>query len=168
MEYQNLRFLQESLLKTQGIFSWSLTKAGQLLYSNAPDQEYYEKLLHQSTTKEIILSHFSERHVPLIAVDELGLAWIAACQDEKEEETFSLLHLLGPVRSIEMTESYLKQNPSPVLRDDYLSYLRRLPTLLSDVAVRYACLLAASISETTITPDMVEILTPPMPKTEAP
>ena len=69
----------------------------------------------QSTAKEIILSHFSRERVPLIALDEMSLAWIAACQEKKEEDSFTLLHLLGPVRSAEMTESYLRRFPSPTL-----------------------------------------------------
>ena len=54
------------------------------------------------------------------------------------------------------------------IKDEYLPYLRKLPALLSDVSVRYACLLAASISDKTVTPEMVGIITSASSKTEEP
>ncbi len=34
MEYQNLRFLQDALLQTHNVCSWTMTQENQLLFSN--------------------------------------------------------------------------------------------------------------------------------------
>lgn len=162
MEYQNLRFLQESLLKTQGICSWSLTRSGQLLYTNAPEEEFFLRLLLESPAGlwEAMGEHFSEPGAPpLIAVDDIGLAWIAACQEGTEGE-IPLLHLLGPVRSFEISAASLRLLPPSLQSEENQKRLRALPFLLSDAASRYASLLLASFSGRMVSPQEVQVWAP--------
>lgn len=162
MVYQNLKFLQDSFLQTQNIFSWNLTTNMQLLFSNCLEQEFFFNLFSVSSCSSSILEHFSHTTTPFIASDRMGFVWIAVLQHNNEKEQIPVIHLLGPVFTSTMTEQYLNQHMHQMrLSSDMTSrlwnHVRNVPAISSDIASRYASMMHFFVNNVSICPSEIEI-----------
>lgn len=162
MNYQNLKFLQDSFYQTQNICSWSITEDMQLLYSNCPEQEFFFNPFAVSRCSAKIMGHFSLSSVPLIASDSIGFVWIATLQNAGSNEQIPVLHLLGSVFTSAMTEQYLsqhiqRQHPSPDLSGRLWRFVRNVPAITSHIASCYASMLHLCVNQSTVPPAEVEI-----------
>ena len=104
---EKIENLQDVFLHTQQLYSWRLTPEGQLIYSNCPSQQLFFSLFEISNCRQIICDHFQEQTVPIIAMDSIGLAWIAIA--EHIDERLSSIYLLGPFFTVEASEIYLRK-----------------------------------------------------------
>lgn len=162
MIHQNLKFLQDSLSDTQNIYSWSLSKEMQLLYSNCPEQDFFFSLFSISQCAVQIRKYFTDHVLPLIASDQIGFVWIAVLENNIQENTIPVIHVLGPVFTSNMTEQYLiqrmnKQKLSTEITSRLWNYVRNIPSISSDIAKRFAAMLHYCVNESTITATDVEI-----------
>lgn len=160
MEYQNLKFLQDSLLATERLCSWSLTVDMQLLYTNCPEQEFFFNLFCASNCTDVIQKHFSKNNDPILASDSIGFVWTAVKQMPVEMDNSSAIHLLGPFFISDTTEASLRQrirrlHPSQNFEDRLLNYVKDVPKVINNTAVSFACLLNYCINETTVKPENV-------------
>jgi len=152
MEYQNLKFLQDTFLKTQHIFSWTLTEDNQLLYSNCPEQEFFFNVYAIDACGAAIREHFRESDMPILASDSIGFVWIAVRQKPGAEQEIALIHLLGPVFISSMTEAHLHQRLrklrfTPDFEERLLHLVHELPVVLNRTADSYAEMLHYCVNE---------------------
>ncbi len=162
MDYQNLKFLQDTFYITRNICSWSLTTDGLLLYSNCPEQEFFYDLFSVSRCRREILQHFSENDKPLIASDSIGFVWISALQKEREGERGAVIHLIGPVFTSAMTEQYIRKHAqgmrlSPEMQDRLWGFLKGVPAISLDMASSYAAMLHYGAAEEGVAPEEIRI-----------
>lgn len=160
MEYQNLRFLQDTFLNTRHICSWTMTEDFQLLYSNCPEQEFFFNLFAISRCGQTILEHFAQSEMPILAADSIGFVWVAVRQQPEDAEQIPLLQLLGPLFISEMTEAHLRQRlhrlrPTPEQETRMLNLVRPVPTVLTDTAICLAGMLHYCVNAKAIRPDKV-------------
>ena len=162
INYQNLKFLQDSFYLTQNICSWSVTKNMQLLYSNCPEQEFFFNLFTVSLCSAKISEHFSHSLVPLIASDSIGFVWIAVLQDSRGNEQIPVIHLIGPVFTSTMTEQYLSKHMQRLQLSSDMSgrlwrFVRDVPAITSNMASCYASMLHFCVNQSAVPPAEVEI-----------
>lgn len=162
INYQNLKFLQDSLYQTQNICSWSVTTNMQLLYSNCPEQEFFFNLFTVSHCSAKISEHFSHSLVPLIASDSTGFVWIAVLQNSHENEQIPVIHLIGPVFTSTMTEQYLSRHMQKLQLSSDMSvrlwrFVRDVPAITANIASNYASMLHFCVNQSTLQPTEVEI-----------
>lgn len=166
MDYQNLKFLQDSLYQTQHICAWSLTPELQLLYSNCPEQEFFYKLFSVSHSYLVLREHFNESSLPLIVSDSIGFAWIAALQRPDEDGQIPLIQMLGPLFTSEMTEQYLEQHihrihPIAETADRLRRFVKEVPIITSELASSFAVMLHFCVRGETVKPADVELWSEP-------
>ncbi len=162
INYQNLKFLQDSFYRTQNICSWSVTKNMQLLYSNCPEQEFFFNLFTVSLCSTKISEHFSHSTAPLIASDSTGFVWIAVLQDSHENEQIPVIHMIGPVFTSTMTEQYLNKHMQRLKLSSDISnrlwrFIRDVPAITSNMASCYASMLHFCVNQSTVRPAEVEL-----------
>ncbi len=162
MEYQNLRFFQDTLLKTQQISSWTLTEDGQLLYANSPEQEFFYKLFALGDCAGAIREHFRQSEYPILASDSIGFVWIAVRQRPGEGQPLPLIHMLGPVFISDVTEVHLRQRlrklrTTPDFEERLLRLVREVPTVLHNMAVSFAAMLHYCVNEEAVKAESITI-----------
>ncbi len=155
MDYQNLRFLQDTFLHTQKISSWTLSNDSQLLYTNCPEQGFFYSLYILGECGETIRTHFAESDKPILAADGIGFVWIAVKQKAEGTEQIPVTHLLGPVFITEMTETHLrtrlrKLRATPDFEERLLKIVREVPTVNNGMALAYAAMLHYCINQETV------------------
>ncbi len=160
MEYQTLKFLQESFLSIQNICSWSLDSDLQLLYSNCPEQDYFSGMFGISKCAEAITGHFREASEPIVAVDSIGFGWIAVKQNRSGQAP--VIHMLGPVFTVETTEAYIRKHIrrlrlAPEIADRLFHFISKVPTITAESAYTYACMLHFCVNQETVKPTQVEM-----------
>ncbi len=166
MEYQNLKFLQDSLYGTQNIFIWSITSELQLLYSNCPEQEYFYKLFSESRAGLVLQEHFRSSTLPIIVTDTIGFAWAAAMQKPEEDGQIPVIHMLGPLFTSEINDQYLIQNifrfPLAVEAHDRLNrFIKEVPYITSELASGFAVQLHYCVNGEAVKPYDVEFWSEP-------
>lgn len=171
MNYQNLKFLQDSFYQTQNICSWSITEDMQLLYSNCPEPEFFFNLFTVSCCCTKISEHFSHSPVPLIASDRIGFVWIAVLQSSCENEQVPVIHLVGPVFTSAMTDQYLSQHiqrlhPSSDISSRLWRFVRKVPAITSNMASCYASMLHFCVNQSAVQPEDIEIWSESMEHSE--
>lgn len=162
MDYQNIKFLQDSFYATQNICFWSLSVEGMLLYSNCPEQDFFYELFYVSGCRGEILRHFSEEDGPLITSDKIGFVWICAKQRAVEGEHGAVIYLLGPVFTSAMAEQYIRKHTrgmrlSPEMQDRLWGFLKDVPAISLDMASSYAAMLHYAAAGEGIAPTVIPI-----------
>lgn len=162
MEYQNLKFLQDSLLETAHLCTWSLTADLQLLYTNCPEPEFFFNLLCSSNCGAVIREHFVNQPEPILVSDSIGFVWIAVKQLPAEEDNTSAVHLLGPFFISETTEASLRQHlrrlhPSRVFEERIWKFVKEVPRIINNTAMSYACMLHYCINQAAVRPENIRI-----------
>ena len=171
MEYQNLRFLQDTFLKTQRIWSWTLTEDDQLLYSNCPEQEFFLNLFMLGSCGAAIREHFTQSEMPVLAADGIGFVWIAVQQRPGDSQQIPLLHLLGPVFISDVTEMHLRQRLRKLrstvdFEERFLHLVREVPTVLNNIAISYAGMLHYCVNDEAIKPESIVLWNEPSTREE--
>ena len=161
MAYQNLKFLQDTFFHTQNICSWSITSDMQLLYSNCPEQEFFYNLFLVSSCRTAIQSHFASFRSPLLVSDRAGFVWIAVCASAAPDKT-TLIYLLGPVFTSDMTEKHIHQlcrklHLTPETTERLWRFVREVPTISSNTASCYASMLHYCVNDSSVTLDEIEV-----------
>lgn len=161
MDYQNLKFMQDTFFFTQNICSWSVTPDMQLLYSNCPEQGFFFDLFSVSACRAAIQEHFAQSAMPLIATDRIGFVWLAVSEDSAPDQT-RVIHLLGPVFTSHMTEKYLSQHyrkmtVTPNMTERLWRFVNEVPTITSHTASCYASMLHYCVNGHAVKQNEVEI-----------
>ncbi len=161
MEYQNLKFLQDTFLHTQKICSWSIMPDMQLVYSNCPEQEFFYNLFLVSRCSTAIQTHFAHDRLPLLVSDRTGFVWIAVCS-ATESESPSLIYMLGPIFTSEMTETHLRQlcrkmHLTSETTERLWQFVKEVPTISSSTAFSYAGMLHYCVTGCAVTSDEIEL-----------
>lgn len=139
-----LATMREMFLYGSGICSWRIGRDGSLQYSNCKSAAFFHDLYSISYCCDAISGHFKEQDAPCIASDRLGFVWIAAA--ETSQDRSGALHLLGPIFTLDASESYLRQSCrrlklSDALTDELLRQLSIVPTIPFAAALSYAVML---------------------------
>lgn len=171
MEYQNLRFLQDTFLRTQKIYSWTLTAEDQLLYCNCPEQEFFWNLFMLGDCSPAIRSHFEQSEIPILASDSIGFVWIAVRQRPEDGQQVSLIHLLGPVFISDVTETHLRQRlrklrATPEFEERLLRLIHEVPVVLNNTALSFAGMLHYCVNEETIHQESIVLWNDPSVREE--
>lgn len=166
MDYGNLKYLQDCLYQTQHICSWTLTPELHLLYSNCPEQEFFFNLFSVSCCSQVLLEHFAETALPLIVSDSIGFGWIAALEHEGEDGQFSVIQMLGPIFTSEMSERYLEQHIRRIhataqTADQLRHFVREVPAITSELASGFAVMLHFCLRGEPVKPADVELWSEP-------
>lgn len=135
-----LETMRGMFLATQ-LYSWRLTSELRLIDSNCPSEKFFYDLMVVSSAASMD-AHFHTHSAPILVNDRLGLAWIAAANGGGDSE----IYLLGPVFTVEASESYLKGlceqlHISGEITFELMRQLKLVPTVPLNMALRYAVML---------------------------
>ncbi len=163
MVYQNLKFLQDSLLNTQRICSWNFTLDMQLLFSNCIEQDFFSNLFMVSSCSKEISSHFKISEAPIITTDSIGFVWIAAYQNILSSAQTPTIHILGPIFTSSMTEKYMSSHIKQLhLSADLVSrlwnFIKDVPSISYDMAAAFGSMLNSCVNLNNVLPSDIEIL----------
>ena len=144
-----LETMRGMFLCANQLYSWRLTPDFQLLDSNCPSEKFFYDLLIVSGGNSILLGHFRNSRMPILLNDRMGFAWIAAA--DMQTDTLAGIHLLGPVFTVEASESYLMSlcaqlHISAELSGELMRQMKLVPTVPLSMALRYAIMLQYCIS----------------------
>lgn len=136
--------VREMFLCANQLYTWHLEPDFQLLGSNCPSEKFFYDLLIVSNNGLSMRDHFRSRTVPILLNDRLGLAWIAVA--DTRDGAVAGIHMLGPVFTVEASESYLRGlctqlRVSAELSDELMRQLKLVPTVPLNMAMRYAIML---------------------------
>ncbi len=156
-----MKFLQDTFLHTQKICSWSIMPDMQLVYSNCPEQEFFYNLFLVSRCSTAIQTHFAHDRLPLLVSDRTGFVWIAVCS-ATESESPSLIYMLGPIFTSEMTETHLRQlcrkmHLTSETTERLWQFVKEVPTISSSTAFSYAGMLHYCVTGCAVTSDEIEL-----------
>ncbi|MBD5102746.1 MAG: helix-turn-helix domain-containing protein [Subdoligranulum sp.] len=131
------------------LYSWQLDTEFKLLYSNCPSEKFFYDLLIVSGGNSVMLNHFRNNRMPILLNDRMGFAWVAAA--EIQSDTLTEIHLMGPVFTVEASESYLRSlcaqlHISAELSGELMQQMKLVPTVPLSMALRYAVMLQYCIS----------------------
>ncbi len=171
MNHENLSFLQDVFFRTQNICSWSMTADLQLLYTNCPEETYFFNLFAVSPCPAAITGHFSHSSLPIIATDRIGFVWIAALYPGDEGGRSSVIHMLGPIFTSQMTEAYLnrhlrKLHPVRETESRLIRFLNKVPTIACETAVRHANVLHYCLTGNAVPPEEIFLWSEPVQQAE--
>ncbi|MBD5155469.1 MAG: AraC family transcriptional regulator [Oscillibacter sp.] len=139
-----LETMRGMFLCANQLYSWRLTPDFQLLDSNCPSEKFFYDLLIVSGGNSILLGHFRNSRMPILLNDRMGFAWIAAA--DMQTDALTGIHLLGPVFTVEASESYLMSlcaqlRISAELSGELMRQMKLVPTVPLSMALRYATML---------------------------
>ncbi len=150
-----IQTMRDMFLYAQGLHTWCVDDQFELIYSNSPSQDFFYNLLCLSTSKEAIQSHFQTSAVPILVSDSMGFAWLAATDG-------SNTHLLGPVFTLEASESYFQQMCSQMKLSslwiaELLKQIKLVSLIPSQTAIRYAIMLHYCVTGKQVTAEDVAV-----------
>lgn len=171
MDSHNLSFLRDMFFKTQNICSFDLTSDLQLLYTNCPDGDYFFNLFSVSPCSRAVTEHFKHSSLPVIATDRIGFVWIAAVQPGETENSQKVIHMLGPVFTSRMTESYLnrhlkKLHPAKETESRLIRFIKEVPTVSSEMTVCHANALHFCLNKEAAPPEEILLWSEPVQEAE--
>ena len=126
------------------LYSWHLTPDLKLLDSNCPSEKFFYDLLIVSSCGASMDAHFRTSSMPVLLNDHMGFAWIAAAGGD--DDPLAGIHLLGPVFTVEASESYLRGlcaqlHISADITTEWMRQLKFVPTIPLNMALRFAIML---------------------------
>ena len=133
--------MREMFLCANRLCSWCLAPDLQLLTTNSTNPQLFYDLFMTSACSSYCSEHISESSFPAILSDQIGFAWIAVGQYDRQ--TLTAIHLLGPMLTVEANENYLRNmcrrlRMSDAVTDELLRQASDVPTITLNVAVHYA------------------------------
>ncbi len=155
-----LETMRDMFLYAQQIYSWCLGRDFSLIYSNCPSQQFFYNMFEISFCSAAAEKHFARSRLPVILNDNMGFAWIAAAQ--MDDRDISVIHLLGPLFTVEASETYLqklcgKMKLSPDLINELLRQLALVPTIPLNTAIRYGIMLHYSVTGTPVSASHISV-----------
>ena len=155
-----LETMRDMFLYAQQIYSWCLGRDFSLIYSNCPSQQFFYNMFEISFCSAAAEKHFARSRLPVILNDNMGFAWIAAAQTDDRD--ISVIHLLGPLFTVEASETYLqklcgKMKLSPDLINELLRQLALVPTIPLNTAIRYGIMLHYSVTGTPVSASHISV-----------
>lgn len=171
MNGKNLSFLEDMFFKTQNICSFRMTSDLQLLDTNCPEGDYFFNLFAVSPCSRAVTEHFEHSSLPVIATDRIGFVWIAAIHPGEAENSQRVIHLLGPVFTSRMTESYLnrhlkKLHPAKETEGRLIRFIKEVPTVSSEMTVCHANALHFCLNEEAAPPEEILLWSEPVQEAE--
>lgn len=160
-----LETMRNMFLYSNHLNSWCTTPEFQLLYTNSDNAPFFFNLFITGCG-DLCLRHFQDSDSPVLLMDSLGFAWIAAGQIE--ERHLTAFHILGPMFTIEANETFLRNlcvtmNLSGQLLSEVMSHLQRMPTVTTLVAVNYARMMHYCITGTESESREIQLLSAEVP-----
>ena len=146
-----LETMRQMFLCANSLYSWHLAPDLSLQYSNCPSEKFFYDMLMVSSCSASMDGHFRKSALPILLNDNMGFAWIAAVEKDTDANTIGV-HLLGPIFTVEASESYLrslcvKLHISSELSHELMRQLKFVPTVPLNMALRYAVMLHYCVSE---------------------
>lgn len=159
--FARLSTMRDMFYISNQLFSWSLDNHFQLIYTNAPDPDFYYQMFLVSSCYEKTLQHFKTETSSIVVTDKTGIAWMIAAQfnDTYKIEAY---HICGPFFPIETSDSYLYQlcsklNISSTLVNDLTEKLKKIPSLPLRYSLKHAIMLHYCVTGESITPDEITV-----------
>ena len=162
-----MEVLQDLLLYGNQLCSWTLSgDLQQLLCSNCSNQEFFYTAFLSSSISDRMLEHFAASNTPVIAADDMGLAWMGVVSHNESADMQSrpsnsaVCYLLGPFFTVEASQTYIRQmclkSKTPLdLTQELTEKLKFLPTITLAQAIRYAIMLHYAVNGDVISPSDV-------------
>ena len=145
-----LETMRQMFLCANSLYSWHLGPDLSLRYSNCPSEKFFYDLLAVSSCSASMAGHFRDNDLPIVLNDRMGFAWIASAEKETDGDLTGF-HLLGPIFTVEASESYMrdlcvKLHISAELSSELIRQLKLVPTVPLNMALRYAVMLHFCVS----------------------
>ncbi len=154
-----LQTMRDMFLYAQKLYSWCLTRDFELLYSNCPSQDFFFDMFCLSSCKDAAEKHFADKKSPAILVDGMGFGWIAAADSDN-------LHLLGPLFTVEASETYLRRlcshmKLSDSLTSQLLTQIGLVTIIPMNTTIRYAIMLHYCVTGEPISAEETTVIIEP-------
>lgn len=150
-----LPYFREMIQCAQNLYSWTLNYRFEPIYTNCPNQGFFERILSVGHTTKIVEYTDFNHNVPLISTNSLGLVWIVEIEIGIEPEK-TLFHLVGPAFYDSVTHQTLEevmdsQQFSVALKNQFMSVLDTIPVVSLARMMEYALMLHYTLTGEKIT-----------------
>ncbi len=160
-----IQTMRDMFLYAQKLYAWCFTKEFELEYSNCPSADFFYNLFCLSPCKDAAADHFEAKDNPILLSDSMGFVWIAATEGSK-------IHMLGPIFTLEASESYLQKlcaqmKLSAPLISELLEQIKLVTVIPIQTALSYAIMLHYCVTGRQIQADAVAAYMAPSAVSEA-
>lgn len=165
-----LQGARKMMLQATKLCSWQMTPDLTLQFSNCENGHFFFDTFLVSACPGTLKAHFESHDTPAVLADEIGFTWIAAAQ--KERDSVTEYHLLGPFFIVEASEQYLirlcsRLRISSELSGELRKRLKQIPTIPIQVALNYAVMLQYyAVGKEVAAGQITYVLSEPMQQSE--
>lgn len=158
---QRLALFRDMISCCHNLYLWNYDRDMTLLESNCPESSILNELFISSKSIEALPSTLTEKKVPVLMSNELGLMWVNVPVMDAEE--LQHIYVLGPFFlydiSVSQIEAELRSRKlQPELQKYVVSFLRSLPVISLIRSLEYAQMLYFCVTGLQMSADDIHFL----------